>query len=1256
MIFDITKNDLARLGADLSVKLLQKLVWADATSSDISKNLINIPTAINVRDGGIDGDVSEAERDSQLGIIKKGKTRYQVKSGNFSLSNDSDIKELLFKGDGVQLKDRIKSCLDDGGTLVFVFTGYDNPDRTEDGLEIKLREKLKDVEQSYENAKIEIWRQNTILGFLEHFPSIRLEILEIRSREFYFHEQWGELDDMKPNLHLGEKQKEYLENFRKNLRINDKPVHIRVIGEPGIGKTKLVNEVTNQEDLSPLTIYVEDPTKLTHNDFLSDIQNKEKTFCVLIVDECNHTEQAKIWNQLKDKSPNIKLITIYNEPDPYAFGGATIYRDPPALDDEQIGEILEEYGVQKEESGKWIDFCKPSPRAAHIVGLNLRENPEDILKSPDTVPVWDRYIAGPLKFESEEFRRRRTVLLWVSLFKKFGFEGRFTEEAKKIWEKIRQYHGIEYGDFLEIIKKLKNMKILQGQKTLYITPKILHIYLWTKWWEEFGGSDMFHPKELIIAEETSIPESEHENLLSWYFEMFQYASQSPKASEVVKELLGPGGIFENDEMFKTRLGPDFFLNLAKAEPEAALSFLKRKILTKNKDELKEFQLGRREIVWALEKIVFKKEFFIDAARVLLALAEGENENISNNATGVFVSLFLPAPGKVSHTQLPPKDRIPILHEAFNSNSHEKILIAIKACDAALQLRYFTRIVGKSEELSSEEQGWAPTSPGETLEYCKEILNLLINKLEILEESEKNEAVKTILNNTRSLIIIPEFSDKILNILEEMFVKYNIDNELIVENILNILRFEKDNLSNELKIKLNQLEKKVTGDDYHSRMKRFVGMDIKVDWSLETINHKDIRKKDIEKLVSESLDPEILKPELEWLNTFKAKNGYQFGYELGKSDNNLKLLPSITESLKNAGSESSGFFIGGYFLAVFERDVSIWEENIGRMVNDTKLAKFVPEIIWRSGLTDKAAQWILDLIKNKIIDFSSLGHFRYGGVTSKLSEEMFLKWIDVLIHEDDKRAIFLAMDLFFGFYVHRKDKDLPKDITLKILLHENVVHKSPDVPYDLMDEYHWKEIGLKFVKQFPQHSITIAETIFENYNRGSFFGHYDSEINQVLDEISRINPEQVWKIASKYLGPPIDSRAFAIRNLIRGGMFKAKKAIEDNIPLEHILLWIEGDKEERASYIASCLPPDYSIVREFLTRYGDDDKVRRSLAANFSTESFSGNASEYYTKKLEQFKDYLKTETDSKAKSWLEFYIEVIKEDIKRSEDREEREF
>ena len=110
MLFEVSSRNLSDLTPDKSVELIRKLVWADATASGIGRNLINIPTAITVKDDGIDGEVTQAEKNGRYGIIKKGLTRYQIKSGNFR-AHDSDIDSILLKKSSSkpELKDRIKS-------------------------------------------------------------------------------------------------------------------------------------------------------------------------------------------------------------------------------------------------------------------------------------------------------------------------------------------------------------------------------------------------------------------------------------------------------------------------------------------------------------------------------------------------------------------------------------------------------------------------------------------------------------------------------------------------------------------------------------------------------------------------------------------------------------------------------------------------------------------------------------------------------------------------------------------------------------------------------------------------------------------------------------------------------------------------------------------------------------------------------------------------------------------------------------------
>ena len=66
-----------------------------------------------------------------MGIIKQGLTRYQIKTGEFALSEDHHIKESALKKGRLELKPKIQSCLDEDGTLVVVLFGWDNPDPKE---------------------------------------------------------------------------------------------------------------------------------------------------------------------------------------------------------------------------------------------------------------------------------------------------------------------------------------------------------------------------------------------------------------------------------------------------------------------------------------------------------------------------------------------------------------------------------------------------------------------------------------------------------------------------------------------------------------------------------------------------------------------------------------------------------------------------------------------------------------------------------------------------------------------------------------------------------------------------------------------------------------------------------------------------------------------------------------------------------------------------------------------------------------------
>lgn len=311
--FAITSDHIKQLSPEDAVDLLRELLWAEATRLGIGKNLIDVPSAITVGDGGIDAQVTGVPTGISQGILKEGHTAYQVKTGDFSLSKTQNVNDILF----VERKDpqtrkavkelhpRVKACFDRKGTLIIVLFGWDNPDTTDEAAKQKFTEALTTFDPSYKDAKIEVWRPNQIAGFLKPFPSLRLSILGLHQYGFLTHAEWSRLEDMNNKLNAGPEQEQFMEIMGKTLRASDKPVHVCVTGDPGIGKTKLVLESTRTEDLRSLVIYFRSPqdfwdSKIFNHILLSD----NETAAIAVIDECDASRPGRNMAVLESGKPS----------------------------------------------------------------------------------------------------------------------------------------------------------------------------------------------------------------------------------------------------------------------------------------------------------------------------------------------------------------------------------------------------------------------------------------------------------------------------------------------------------------------------------------------------------------------------------------------------------------------------------------------------------------------------------------------------------------------------------------------------------------------------------------------------------------------------------------------------------------------------------------------------------------------------------------------------------------------------------------
>ena len=1260
-IFTVRNDDLGRFNERTAVDFFQKLLWAEARRIGIEISKINVSSRINVPDGGVDATVDEVQIATGSGIIQPGRTSYQIKAGRtFKPWQASEIKKELFgtkTPERQHLGESIRACLGDEGTYVLVCTGIDlvEPQRT-DALD-HIKNYLKQC--GYQQSKVEVWSQNTLRGFLEVFPSLALWITRRSGAEFQTHQSWSQNEDMQNQFVSGQLQDELIEKIQNELWRNDDTVHVRVLGEPGIGKTKLVLEATKADDLSPLVIY-SPASQFRDSNLMNTLRGEDNQFSVvLVIDECDPENRSYIWNTFRHQGPRIKLITIYNNYDPISDINVAEF-EALRLSDDQINTIIQKYGVSKEQANRYLQFCDGSPRMAHHTGKVLSNYPGDPSQLlTDDYLYKSFYIdLGRENPDSQEVKERQRVLRHIALFMRFGYERYSVREAKAIAQKA----GIEWTEFQEIVNNLKNRKVLQGEFTLYITPKALHIKLWIEWWGVYGSSFDFEKFTQELAPKAP-------KLVEWFYEMFQYAAESDAASRIVEDLLGPNGPFQGDENLKTRLGSRFFSVLTEANPKSALKCLMRTIGTWDRDTLLHFTEGRRNVIWALEKIAMWEDLFGDAAELLLALGEAENEGWPNNASGVFAALFSPGHGRVAPTEAPPAIRFPVLKEAFESGSKERRALGLKACRAALQSRHFSRI-GSAEYqgLRPEPKLWMPKTYGEIYDAYRRVWLLLVSQLERLPEDERKVGIEILFGHVRGLARIPNLAEMVADTVSMIIEKMYVSEKQVIATITQLLNYEGKELPEATRQRWEQLRDELVKPDFHSMMQRYVGMDLLEDKFDENRNHVDQAQPWIEKLAQQAVDtPSLLQSELYWLVTVEAKNGYRFGNELGKRDDGFTLLPTLLDAQRNAGENACVYFLGGYLRAIFDSNVVEWEKQLDALMTDTTLGAEIPELTNRSGMTDRAGWRILKLAKSGIINVNHFGIFDYFKVIESLSNEVFTAWIEFLLNATEKSAVSIVLHLYERYYTFPKPKPtLPRDLTFRILSHPSLFEESDGSRFGTMTDHYWTEIGKAFVNLHPEKSLEMVEPILSHFGQEGTIIDIYSETCSVLDRITERYPVEVWEQVCKHLEDQTNfSRAFSLERWLRGredSPSGESPGALTLIPREKIWEWVDEDAENRAWHLASRLLPktlsvigwQESLARAVLIRYGEQEEVRSSLRSNYLTEGWWGPGSLHYKEKQQQLLRLKEGEDNENVKRWIDEFVDGLEEAIVHEKIEEER--
>ncbi len=110
------------------------------------------------------------------------------------------------------------------------------------------------------------------------------------------------------------------------------------------------------------------------------------------------------------------------------------------------------------------------------------------------------------------------------------------------------------------VRELRRRRVLQGPRTLLISPKLLHVAMWKSWFEQYADMvDVQQLREGLGAR------------MQQHFSRHAHVRPGIQAATAwADRLIGEGGIFAALAGYKSPSGASLFFAVAQAIPKAAL--------------------------------------------------------------------------------------------------------------------------------------------------------------------------------------------------------------------------------------------------------------------------------------------------------------------------------------------------------------------------------------------------------------------------------------------------------------------------------------------------------------------------------------------------------------------------------------------------------------------------------------------------------------------------------------------------------------
>lgn len=1023
--------------------------------------------------------------------------------------------------------------------------------------------------------------------------------------------------------------------------LNSNSSSIRLTGLSGLGKSRLLIEYKIRSELkdNDFIVFSGSENEYTVKESIKTAaENGALGF--IIIDNCSVELHNYSTNAIGVNNSPLKLITtyFYHEEEKKLTNSIRIKLEK--LESKQISNIIDAHLPDLDQSAKnqLEKFIEGFPLLAQMIIKELQQEGRITTNFSESDLV-EKLINGDGNLSPQA----RELLKVFSLFDYFRFQKGGRDDVNEDAEFLKRIAGTDQITFEKTVMAFNEKELINCTGRLArVVPKPLALNLAMEWW----NTSAFDRQNEIVS---NLPDM----LQDSFCDQIRYLDSSINVQSFVENFCDANHPFGQAELLLSKQGSRLFRALVEVNPIVTSNQLHRVVKRLTDEEIKEITGDvRRNLVWALEMLVFHEDCFSKSSWCLFKLAQFENESYGNNSLGQFSQLFR---WQLSGTEANFTQRLAVLNKALALNIENADIVIIEAVKTAIDTHGGTRIIGAEFQGTKPElKEWMPKKYQEIFDYWQSLLDIL---LEIIKRGRFIEQVKDAFGHEiRGLLRYkqPEQLDVFIKEVIKLTGKYW---PAAAQSIAHALHYDKKGMDQEQVELLKSWEKLLSPDDDNLEEKLKL---IVLNPSREHVEGKDghlidMAGEDAKQLSSQLKNSHAeLIPFLDLLMTFpEQKQSWIFAKSLVvESDDITELLEALLDFLRNHKRVNTQF-VSGFLVGLYANSPDEWKEVVELFGADERLIEYYPDTVRTGNFDCSHLNTFIELIKSGKLPSHTASILAYGRATEHLTEDVIAQFC-MSLSKVDPTAVWVALDNI-NMYTHGR-KNINFEVLNPVLVHLvlNVSFKKENKTRH-SDSYHWlKAIDRLLKTEGEEFALKVCQHLIEQV------GNNDVDYSDLWDYLGNafykafeLHGNFLWpKLANKFIdGSAI--KQYRLIDLLGSGKSFSKRdnSIFDLLDQSIIIDWCH---DEVALIIVGRAISMFiennekrvinPLIVELIAEYGDNKAFVNEISSNFSSRSWSGSLVPY----LEADKELIQPLMDHKninIKSWASNFVDNISNQI-----------